>query len=75
MLTGIFSTLLLPETNGLSLEILSNETQERFPMGRNYPAIKLQMYTKLCSLPGDLSHVELPEGDADSQASAPPEQA
>lgn len=30
MLTGIFSTLLLPETKGLSLEELSNENQETF---------------------------------------------
>ncbi len=28
MLTGIFSTLLLPETKGFSLEDLSNENQE-----------------------------------------------
>ncbi|KAG5732022.1 Inorganic phosphate transporter PHO84 [Termitomyces sp. T112] len=30
MLTGIFSTLLIPETKGLSLEELSNERQEGF---------------------------------------------
>jgi len=30
MLTGIFSTLLLPETKGLSLEVLSNEDQDEF---------------------------------------------
>ncbi|KAG5340897.1 Inorganic phosphate transporter PHO84 [Termitomyces sp. T112] len=30
MLTGIFSTLLIPETKGLSLEELSNEKQEGF---------------------------------------------
>jgi len=34
MLTGIFSTLLLPETKGLSLEELSNEDQEGFVRGR-----------------------------------------
>jgi MFS transporter, PHS family, inorganic phosphate transporter len=30
MLTGIFSTLLLPETKNKSLEELSNEDQENF---------------------------------------------
>lgn len=30
MLTGIFSTLLLPETKGKSLEELSNEDQDEF---------------------------------------------
>ncbi|KAJ7052591.1 major facilitator superfamily domain-containing protein [Mycena amicta] len=34
MLTGIFSTLLLPETKGLSLEELSNENQEGFVRGQ-----------------------------------------
>ncbi|KAK2463460.1 hypothetical protein APHAL10511_004546 [Amanita phalloides] len=33
MLTGIFSTLLLPETKGKSLEELSNENQEGFVQG------------------------------------------
>ncbi|KAG6917519.1 hypothetical protein DXG01_002266 [Tephrocybe rancida] len=33
MLTGIFSTLLLPETKGLSLEELSNEDQDGFIKG------------------------------------------
>lgn len=33
MLTGIFSTLLLPETKGKSLEELSNEDQEHFVHG------------------------------------------
>jgi PHS family inorganic phosphate transporter-like MFS transporter len=33
MLTGIFSTLLLPETKGQSLEELSNENQEGFLRG------------------------------------------
>jgi len=33
MLTGIFSTLLIPETKGKSLEELSNETQEGFVKG------------------------------------------
>jgi PHS family inorganic phosphate transporter-like MFS transporter len=33
MLTGIFSTLLLPETKGKSLEELSNEDQEGFVQG------------------------------------------
>ncbi|KAG6816273.1 hypothetical protein H0H93_008224, partial [Arthromyces matolae] len=34
MLTGIFSTLLIPETKGLSLEELSNEDQEGFIKGK-----------------------------------------
>jgi PHS family inorganic phosphate transporter-like MFS transporter len=33
MLTGIFSTLLLPETKQQSLEELSNEKQEGFVRG------------------------------------------
>ncbi|KAG6856224.1 hypothetical protein H0H87_006375 [Tephrocybe sp. NHM501043] len=33
MLTGIFSTFLLPETKGLSLEELSNEDHEKFTNG------------------------------------------
>ncbi len=33
MLTGIFSTLLIPETKGRSLEELSNEDQEGFVRG------------------------------------------
>lgn len=33
MLTGIFSTLLLPETMGRSLEELSNEDQDGFVKG------------------------------------------
>ena len=33
MLTGIFSTLLLPETKGRSLEELSNENQDGFIEG------------------------------------------
>ena len=33
MLTGIFSTLLLPETMGRTLEDLSNEDQEGFVQG------------------------------------------
>jgi hypothetical protein len=34
MLTGIFSTMLLPETKGKSLEELSNETQDGFLKGQ-----------------------------------------
>jgi PHS family inorganic phosphate transporter-like MFS transporter len=34
MLTGFFSTLLLPETKGRSLEELSNEPQDGFLTGR-----------------------------------------
>jgi len=35
MLTGIFSTLLIPETKGKSLEELSNEDQDGFIRGVN----------------------------------------
>jgi len=35
MLTGIFSTLLIPETKGKSLEELSNEDQDGFVLGVN----------------------------------------
>lgn len=38
MLTGIFSTLLLPETNGRTLEELSNENQEGFIRGKCLPS-------------------------------------
>jgi PHS family inorganic phosphate transporter-like MFS transporter len=34
MLTGFFSTLLLPETKGRTLEELSNEDQEGYIKGR-----------------------------------------
>jgi PHS family inorganic phosphate transporter-like MFS transporter len=37
MLTGIFSTLLIPETKGRSLEELSNEDQEGFVQGMISP--------------------------------------
>ena len=33
MLTGVFSTLLIPETMGKSLEELSNEDQQDFVKG------------------------------------------
>jgi hypothetical protein len=36
MLTGIFSTLLIPETMGKTLEELSNEDQEGFVQGMIY---------------------------------------
>ena len=39
MLTGIFSTLLLPETKGRSLEELSNEDQEGFVQGMAFPPL------------------------------------
>jgi PHS family inorganic phosphate transporter-like MFS transporter len=35
MLTGIFSTLLIPETKGKTLEELSNEKQDGFVSGVN----------------------------------------
>jgi PHS family inorganic phosphate transporter-like MFS transporter len=40
MLTGIFSTLLLPETMGRTLEDLSNENQEGFVQGVNEVRVK-----------------------------------
>ncbi|TFY72287.1 hypothetical protein EVG20_g720 [Dentipellis fragilis] len=40
MLTGIFSTLLLPETKGRSLEELSNENQEGFIQGVRQVQVK-----------------------------------
>jgi PHS family inorganic phosphate transporter-like MFS transporter len=39
MLTGIFSTLLVPETKGKSLEDLSNEAQEGFVRPRAVPNV------------------------------------
>lgn len=33
MLTGVLSTMLIPETNQKSLEVLSNESQEDFIQG------------------------------------------
>ena len=41
MLTGIFSTLLLPETKGKSLEVLSNEDQDQFVQGMIYFSIRV----------------------------------
>ncbi len=38
MLTGIFSTLLIPETKQKTLEDLSNENQEGFVQGMIYPS-------------------------------------
>jgi hypothetical protein len=38
MLTGIFSTLLIDETKGKTLEDLSNEDQEGFVQGMKYPS-------------------------------------
>ncbi|KAJ7127132.1 inorganic phosphate transporter [Mycena epipterygia] len=44
MLTGIFSTLLLPETKGLSLEELSNENQDGFLRG---PTTQIEVHDGL----------------------------
>lgn len=41
MLSGIFSTLLLPETKGKSLEELSNENQDQFVQGMIYFSIRV----------------------------------
>lgn len=38
MFTGVFSTLLIPETKGKTLEELSNEDQEGFVSGMIYPS-------------------------------------
>ena len=38
MLTGVLSTMLIPETNHKSLEVLSNESQDEFIQGaRHFP--------------------------------------
>ncbi len=34
MLTGVLSTMLIPETSQKSLEVISNESQEEFIQGR-----------------------------------------
>ena len=39
MMTGIFSTLLIPETMGRSLEDMSNEKQEGFIRGVKAPIV------------------------------------
>jgi hypothetical protein len=50
MLTGIFSTLLLPETKGLSLEELSHENQEGFVTGELAAMFMPPFFThSLCS--------------------------
>jgi hypothetical protein len=50
MLTGIFSTLLLPETKGLSLEELSYENQEGFVRGEPAAMFMSSMFARsLCS--------------------------
>jgi PHS family inorganic phosphate transporter-like MFS transporter len=46
MLTGIFSTLLLPETKGLSLEDLSQEDQSAFGQTSNGNALDRESYGK-----------------------------
>ena len=42
MLTGIFSTLLIPETNQKSLEELSNERKDEFIDGTFYPGLAFE---------------------------------
>lgn len=42
MLTGVFSTMLIPETNQKSLEVLSNESQEDFIQGTSLLCLACQ---------------------------------
>ena len=51
MLTGIFSTLLIPETKGRTLEDLSNEDQEGFVQGMIYPSPLDVAHSMIYSLP------------------------
>jgi PHS family inorganic phosphate transporter-like MFS transporter len=41
MLSGVFSTLLVPETMGKSLEVLSNEPQNGFMQGKDFQPLLL----------------------------------
>jgi len=52
MMTGIFSTLLIPETKGLTLEELSNERQEGFIQGVRAPIIGPDGLVVARSVPG-----------------------
>ncbi|KAK1222450.1 hypothetical protein PQX77_014698 [Marasmius sp. AFHP31] len=45
MLTGVFSTLLIPETKGKSLEELSNEDQEGFYRAPKRPVVRRDLQT------------------------------
>jgi PHS family inorganic phosphate transporter-like MFS transporter len=51
MLTGIFSTLLIDETKGRTLEDLSNEDQEGFVRGMIYPSPLDAAHSVIYSLP------------------------
>ena len=51
MLTGIFSTLLIPETKGRTLEDLSNEDQDGFVQGMIYPSPLDAAHSMIYSLP------------------------
>jgi hypothetical protein len=50
MLTGVFSTLLIPETMGRTLEDLSNEDQEGFVQGMIYTPSPLDAARSLVSI-------------------------
>lgn len=52
MFTGILSTLLIPETNQKTLEMLSNESQDDFIQRESTPCFS--------AVAGDMSHVNLP---------------
>jgi hypothetical protein len=58
MVTGFWSTLLLPETKGLSLEELSNEKQEGFLTGRSIVGWLRRMCTEPYSSPGIAGRAE-----------------
>ena len=58
MLTGFWSTLLLPETKGLSLEELSNEKQEGFLTGTSIVGWLRRMCIEPYSSPGIAGRTE-----------------
>jgi MFS transporter, PHS family, inorganic phosphate transporter len=61
MLTGIFSTLLLPETKGRTLEELSNENQEGFVTGNfGYHICSFNIVN--LSIPGIAAKIEVQNG-------------
>jgi PHS family inorganic phosphate transporter-like MFS transporter len=51
MLTGVFSTLLIDETKGKTLEELSNEDQEGFVQGMKHPSPLDAAHSVIYSLP------------------------
>jgi hypothetical protein len=62
MLTGIFSTLLIPETKGRTLEDLSNEDQEGFVQGMIYPSHLDAAHSVIYSLPIGVNELRVKDG-------------